>query len=108
MTAAAPVEVFAALGDRNRQRLLEELIAGRSSAADLASLLQVTRQAVEKQLRILEHAGLVTPQRLGRRVSYRVRPERLADSAAWLAALADRWDRQLALVQAAAQSEGSD
>ena len=106
------VEVFAALGDPTRQRLLEQLAARvRASATDLAGPLTLTRQAVEKHLRVLDRAGLVATHRSGRRVSYEVRPETLRDSADWLDQLASSWDRRLEAVRSAAEAvagEGGD
>lgn len=99
-----PVAVFAALGDPNRQRLLQAVAAGESSAADLAGVLAITRQAVEKQLRVLEQAGLVRREQLGRRVRFAVRADTLTDTAHWLAALADTWDRRLASVKTLAEA----
>ena len=104
MTHTPPVEVFAALGDPTRQRLLDAVAAGEPSAADLAALLAITRQAVEKQLRVLEHAGLIRREQLGRRVRFAVRAETLSDTAQWLAALASTWDRRLASVKTLAES----
>jgi DNA-binding transcriptional ArsR family regulator len=105
VTPTAPVEVFAALGDPTRQRLLETVAQGDRTTADMAALLDITRQAVEKQLRVLEQAGLVRRQRLGRRVQYAVRPAALSETATWLSALADTWDRRLAAVKALAESD---
>jgi DNA-binding transcriptional ArsR family regulator len=98
------VEVFAALGDRTRQDLLDLLARGEgSSSAALAEPLGVSRQAVEKHLRLLEQVGLVTARRDGRRVAWAVRPETVRRSAQWLEARGAEWDRQLALVKAAAE-----
>ena len=99
-----PVAVFAALGDPTRQRLLQAVAAGEPSAADLAGLLAITRQAVEKQLRVLEQAGLVRREQLGRRVRFAVRAQTLSDTAHWLSALADTWDHRLASVKALAEA----
>jgi DNA-binding transcriptional ArsR family regulator len=104
VSTAPPVEVFAALGDPTRQRLLEAVAVSESSAADLATLLAITRQAVEKQLRVLEQAGLVHRVHLGRRVRFAVRTEALAETATWLSSLADTWDRRLAAVKALAEA----
>jgi len=101
--STAPLEVFAALGDPTRQRLLDVVAGGGGSAADMGALLDITRQAVEKQLRVLEQAGLVEREQLGRRVRFVVRTETLADTATWLAALATTWDRRLAAVRALAE-----
>jgi DNA-binding transcriptional ArsR family regulator len=103
----APVEVFAALGDPTRQELLSLL--GRQQAATAAMLaapLAVTRQAVEKHLKVLDRAGLVDSRHVGRRVHYAVRPEALRRSAAWLNEVAAGWDRQLAMVKVAAEQAG--
>jgi DNA-binding transcriptional ArsR family regulator len=107
VTRNPPVEVFAALGDPTRQRLLETVALGGRTTADMAALLEITRQAVEKQLRVLEQAGLVRRQRQGRRVQYAVQPDALTETATWLSALADTWDRRLAAVKALAESDAS-
>ena len=104
MTSVAVAEVFAALGDPNRQRLLELLAArGSASATALAEPIAVTRQAVDKHLRVLERAGLVSASRAGREVLYAVRGEELERSAAWLHDVAAQWDRRLASIKAAAE-----
>jgi len=105
MTTIPVVEVFAALGDPNRQRILELLATrGRASATALAEPISVTRQAVDKHLRVLRRAGLLSASREGREVLYAVRGEELERSAAWLSDVAARWDRRLAGVKAAAEA----
>lgn len=70
----AAEEVFAALADPTRRRLLE-LLSGRgdATATELAADLPVTRQAVVKHLAVLDQAGLVTGRRDGRERRYQVR-----------------------------------
>jgi DNA-binding transcriptional ArsR family regulator len=98
------VEVFAALGDANRLRLLELLVArGSASATTLAGSLDVSRQAVVKHLAVLEQAGLVDSRREGRQVLHGVRPEQLQRSADRLTGLAAAWDRRLAAVKSVAE-----
>lgn len=105
MTSASVVAVFAALGDPNRQRLLELLAArGRASATALAAPIMVTRQAVDKHLRVLQEAGLVSSAREGREVLYTVRREELERSAAWLSDVAAQWDRRLAMIKSTAEA----
>jgi DNA-binding transcriptional ArsR family regulator len=97
-------EVFAALGDATRQRLLELLAEqGQASATTLAGPLGVTRQAVNKHLAVLERVGLVGSVRHGREVLYTVRRIELERSAAWLLERAERWDRRLAALKDAAE-----
>lgn len=99
-----PEVVFAALADPTRWRVLSLLAAvGSGSASSLARKLPVTRPAVMKHLAVLGRAGLVTSEREGREVRYRVRPERLDEAARWLADLAAEWDTRLAAIKRIAE-----
>ncbi len=89
-------ELFGALADPTRRRLLERLVTdGPASASSLVGSFAVSRQAVVKHLQALQAAGLVTPERVGREVRYRATPERLARAAAWLLDTGAAWDRRL-------------
>ncbi len=98
-TTADPAadEVFSALADPTRRRLLDQLSAqGPLSATDLAAGYSVSRQAVVKHLGTLSAAGLLRSERHGREVLYGVVPERLNQATAWLADVGARWDNRLA------------
>lgn len=96
MTTAAPPDVFAALADPTRWQVLDLLAArGSASATTLAAELPVSRVAVVKHLGVLDRAGLVVGERRGREVRFTVRPERLDETATWLAGLAAAWDARL-------------
>jgi ArsR family transcriptional regulator, cadmium/lead-responsive transcriptional repressor len=98
-------ELWAAVADPTRQRLLDALLAhGEATATELAGDLPVTRQAVAKHLTVLEHAGLVQPRRHGREVRYTVRPERLDAATRRLARVAAHWDERLARIKRIAES----
>lgn len=94
---AAPISaVFAALGDPLRATLLERLAAdGRGTATSLTRITDVTRQAVDRHLRVLAGAGLVESRREGREVVYRLKPVTVARSAEWLEGLGRKWERRL-------------
>ena len=95
MSAAAD-EVMAALADPTRWRVLNLLAdRGEGTATTLAGELPVSRVAVVKHLAVLDRAGLVEGGRQGREVRYRVRPERLEQTARWMAGLASQWDQRL-------------
>lgn len=104
--AAAEVDgVLAALADPTRRQLLELLAAqGGVSATTLAEDLPVSRQAVVKHLAVLDAAGLVSGQRVGREVRYAVRPAALDATARWMAALAADWERRLARIKSIAEA----
>ena len=99
-------EVFAALADPTRWRVLDLLAArGEGTATTLARELPVSRVAVVKHLAVLDRAGLVEGRRRGREVRYTVRPERLDATARWMAGLADEWDARLAAIKRLAEEE---
>lgn len=104
MSPAAPEEVFAALADPTRRRVLE-LIGerGEETATRLAGELPVSRIAVVKHLGVLDRAGLVESRRQGREVRYSTRPERLEETARWMSAIAREWDSRLARLKRLAE-----
>lgn len=87
--------VFVALADPTRRRLLERLATGPMTATRLSVRHPLTRQAVVKHLAALAEAGMVTKERRGREVRYRMRGEPLGEATAWLASLEARWERRL-------------
>ena len=88
-------DVFAALADPSRRRLLETLARREATATELAADLPVTRQAVAKHLAALRDAGLVDAHRAGRETRYRLTPGPLEDAVAWIAEVGDTWDARL-------------
>jgi len=104
VTAAPAPEVFAALADPTRWRVLTLLAErGDGTATTLAGELPVSRPAVIKHLAVLDRAGLVEARRRGREVRYTVRPERLDAAARGLADLAAAWDARLAAIKRMAE-----
>ncbi len=98
-------ELWAAVGEPGRRRLLDVLLArGEASATTLAGELPFTRQAVAKHLAVLERAGLVEARRHGREVRYRVRPERLDAAAGQMATVAARWESRLRAIKRLAEA----
>lgn len=102
----AVAEVFAALADPTRRRILDALAAhGEATATVLAAELPVSRQAIVKHLGVLDRAGLVAGHRTGREARYRVVPERLGITARWMDRLAAAWDTRLAAIKRLAEGE---
>ena len=98
-------ELWAAVADPTRRRLLDALLAqGDATATTLAREVPVTRQAVAKHLAVLDRAGLVEGGRQGREVRYAVRPERLDLAARSLARVASQWDQRLLTIKHIAES----
>jgi DNA-binding transcriptional ArsR family regulator len=94
-------DVFEALGDPTRRQLLSQLSSlGEASCTDLSRGMPISRQAVNKHLNLLADAGLVTTQRQGREVVYRVRPEPLTDAVRWMTQVGAAWDERLGSLRA--------
>jgi DNA-binding transcriptional ArsR family regulator len=76
---------FGALADPTRRGILERL--GRSDAAisDLAEDFDITLTGIKKHVGVLEAAGLVTTEKIGRVRYCRLGPRRLDDETAWIA-----------------------
>jgi DNA-binding transcriptional ArsR family regulator len=100
-------DVLTALADPMRRRLLDVLgMHGEGTATTIATELPVSRQAVVKRLAVLSDAGLVTGERSGREVRYRIEPQPLDATARWMAGLAVAWDVRLQAIKRMAESTG--
>ncbi|SCG59053.1 ArsR/SmtB family transcription factor [Micromonospora halophytica] len=108
-TAETVDSVLVALADPTRRQLLDLLAAqGEVTATTLAERVPVSRQAVVKHLAVLDAAGLVAGNRVGREVRYAVRPAALNATARWMATLAADWDRRLATIKRVAEAAERD
>lgn len=91
-----PSIIFSALGDRTRLSLLAKLSGGEmQSIARLSADFILTRQAVTKHLRVLEDAGLVTCNRIGRESQFSFRPEALKEARSYIDEVSEHWDEAL-------------
>jgi DNA-binding transcriptional ArsR family regulator len=92
----AAASVFAALGDETRLRLVSRLSHdGPMSIARLAEGFAITRQAITKHLRVMEDAGLVRSEQLGRESVWQLEQKRLADARRHLQTISSQWDQTL-------------
>ena len=99
--SARPAPLFAALGDETRLRLVARLCNdGPQSIARLTAGSRVTRQAVAKHLRVMEHARLVRCTRRGRETVWQLDSQRLADARHYLDQISAHWDDALARLRA--------
>jgi len=105
MTAQADDELWSAIGDPSRRRVLDLLVSnGEISASWLAGRVPFSRQAVSKHLVVLEQAGLVSRRKQGREVLYRVEAARLDQATQAMADVAAQWDRRLAAIKRLAEA----
>jgi DNA-binding transcriptional ArsR family regulator len=98
-------DLWSAIGDPTRRRLLDLLLAdGPGTATSLSEQLPVTRQAVAKHLGVLDRVGLVHVAPAGREMRYQVDDAQLARAAAQLADVGATWDRRLQRIKRIAES----
>jgi ArsR family transcriptional regulator, cadmium/lead-responsive transcriptional repressor len=105
MSAQADDELWSAIGDPSRRRVLDLLVSnGEVSASWLAVRVPFSRQAVSKHLVVLEQAGLITRRKQGREVLYQVQAGRLDQATRAMAGLAAQWDRRLDTIKRLAEA----
>src|SRR5215208_1192652 len=94
--AVSGADVFHALADPTRRRLLELLRGGERPVHELAGTFRVTRPAISQHLRVLLRAGLVGETRAGRLRLYRLRGSALREVYDWVRQYEAFWDTRLA------------
>jgi DNA-binding transcriptional ArsR family regulator len=98
--------VFAALGDETRLSLLSRLTNGEpQSISRLTSGTRLTRQAVTKHLRVLEGAGVVCANRVGRESRFELDLKPIMDAQTYLEHVSRQWDTALARLKALVEEE---
>ena len=83
---------FAALSDATRRGVLEQLARADASITDLAEKFDMTLTGMKKHVGVLEQAGLVTTEKVGRVRTCRLGECRLAEEAAWIERYRELWD----------------
>jgi DNA-binding transcriptional ArsR family regulator len=105
MTAPADDELWSAIAEPSRRRILDLLVSnGDVSASWLAGRVPFSRQAVSKHLLVLEQAGLISRRKQGREVLYQVETDRLDQASRAMADLAAQWDRRLTTIKRLAEA----
>ena len=105
MTTVVDDDLWSAIGDPTRRRMLDLLLAhGDGTATTLGQELPVTRQAVAKHLSVLDRAGLVRSATAGREKRYRVDEEQLARAVAQLSSVGSAWDARLQRIKRIAET----
>ncbi|MFC9437779.1 ArsR/SmtB family transcription factor [Nocardia sp. NPDC057030] len=105
MNGAVDDDLWSAIGDPTRRRMLDLLLAdGEGTATSLSEQLPVTRQAVARHLGVLDRVGLVHGSPEGRERRYRVDDVQLARAVAQLNAVGSTWDARLQRIKRIAEA----
>jgi DNA-binding transcriptional ArsR family regulator len=91
-----PTDVYRAVADPTRRRVLERLAAGPLGFQDLHVEFDMTKGGLSQHLRVLRQAGLVHVDEADRGRRYRLTPQPLREVADWVLTYAPFWDDKLA------------
>jgi len=83
---------FAALSDATRRGVLEQLGRGDASITDLAAKFRMTLTGMKKHVGVLERAGLVATEKVGRVRTCKLGRDGLEEEAAWIERYRQLWD----------------
>jgi DNA-binding transcriptional ArsR family regulator len=83
---------FAALSDSTRRGVLEQLGRADASITELADRFHMTLTGMKKHVGVLEQAGLVSTEKVGRVRTCKLGPRRLEEETAWLERYRQLWD----------------
>src|ERR1700748_591019 len=83
---------FTALSDATRRGVLEQLGRAEASITDLAAKFNMTLTGMKKHVGVLERAGLVTTEKVGRVRTCKIGPHRLEEETSWLEKYRELWD----------------
>lgn len=95
-----PDKTFAALSDANRRGVLEHLMRSDASISQLADSFHMTLTGMKKHVSVLEEAGLVTTEKVGRVRVCRIGPGKLEEEAAWIMRYQQVWAARFAALDA--------
>ncbi|HEX3549716.1 MAG TPA: metalloregulator ArsR/SmtB family transcription factor [Candidatus Elarobacter sp.] len=92
---AALDDVFSALADPTRRRIVERLARGPLTAGEIASGFSVSQPAISRHLRVLEESGLLRRTVVGRVHRCSLSPEAIDTAAAWIERQREFWNATL-------------
>lgn len=98
-SSAAKHDVFQAVADPTRRKILKLLADKEMPVASITAEFPITRTAVNKHLFVLSEAGLVSSKRIGRETRYTLQPEPLQVLQEWLSFFEIYWDNKLSALK---------
>lgn len=87
--------VFAALSDRTRRKILEQVREKECTVLELAGQFEMSLPAVSKHLKVLDRSGLLQRTKEGRFVVCKYQPDTMRDAIAWISRQHQFWNEGL-------------
>ncbi|RRN71903.1 ArsR family transcriptional regulator [Peribacillus simplex] len=108
MSAAEKHDVFQAIADPTRRKVLQLLAEGDLPISEITSYFSMSRTAIAKHLHILSEAELVSGRKVGREKRFRLQPEPLAELKQWLSFYDQFWDNKLSILKHVIENSGEN
>ncbi|MDQ0340498.1 DNA-binding transcriptional ArsR family regulator [Caldalkalibacillus uzonensis] len=108
MGARPKHDVFQAIADPTRRKLLRLLADKELPVTDISRNFPISRTAVSKHLRILWEAGLVQKHKVGRETRYKLQPDPLLELKRWLSYYERFWDNKMAALKHVVEDREAD
>ncbi|MFF2500926.1 ArsR/SmtB family transcription factor [Peribacillus sp. NPDC058075] len=108
MSAAEKHDVFQAIADPTRRKVLQLLAEGDLPISEITSHFSMSRTAIAKHLHILSEAELVSGRKVGREKRFRLQPEPLAELKQWLSFYDRFWDNKLSILKHVIENSGEN
>ena len=86
-------DVFSALSDPVRRKIVERLTRGEHTAGELASGFAISQPAISKHIKVLERSGLLKRKVVGREHHLRLAPRAMRGATTWLEAQERFWNQ---------------
>lgn len=99
------LDVFQALADPTRRRIVETLLAGEQQVGDVVAKAGIHQSGVSRHLRILHESGFVSVRPDGQRRFYALRPVPFRELDRWLTPYRDLWEARLDRFEAALENK---
>ncbi|RFU64489.1 ArsR family transcriptional regulator [Peribacillus saganii] len=99
MGEAQKHDVFQAIADPTRRKVLVLLSDKELSVTEISKHFPMTRTAVSKHLGILSESGLVDATKKGRETRYSLQPEAFLELKDWLSFFDQFWDNKLSMLK---------
>ncbi|WP_040207581.1 ArsR/SmtB family transcription factor [Neobacillus jeddahensis] len=106
--ASAKHDVFQAIADPTRRRLLKLLSNQEMPVTAISEHFPISRTAVSKHLKVLSEAGLVKERKVGRETRYKLEPDPLVELKDWLQYFELFWENKLNALKRFVESDESE
>lgn len=95
MTTGSRRDVFQAIADPTRRRIIDLISRGPMQLGEIAEYFDISRPAISQQIKILSECGIVQIERKGRETYCSIDPKELRKIADWIGRYAGLWENRI-------------